>query len=125
MAKRGVNRRLPGEEPDFPALMHRPYAMPLSEFNLADIDVAALRRKLELSQKRFAHRFGFPVATLRHWEQGTRKPRGCALALLHVIAYQPSVATRAILRAKRLGKGLVPPGSAHDFAHDLPPDDSS
>src|SRR5688572_7135514 len=56
-------------------------------------------KRLGLSQARFAHRFGFPVATLRHWEQGNRRPRGCALALLHVIDYHPAVATRAVLRA--------------------------
>jgi putative transcriptional regulator len=100
MAKRGVGRRAPGEEPYFPALMKRQYGVPLSKPRLIDIDVAAIRNRLGLSQDRFAQRFGFPVATLRHWEQGIRRPRGCALALLHVIAYNPGVATRAILRAK-------------------------
>src|SRR5260221_13942201 len=100
MAKRGAERRSPGEEPYFPALMKRPYPAPLAEFTLVDVDVTAIRNRLGLSQTRFAHRFGFPVATLRHWEQGNRRPRGCALALLHVIAYNPGVATRAILSAK-------------------------
>ena len=81
--------------------MHRAYGTGLSKFELADIDVVALRRRLELSQTRFAHRFGFPVSTLRKWERGVRRPQGCALALLHVISYHPAVATRAILRAKR------------------------
>ena len=102
MAKRGPYRRSPGEEPYFPAPTGRLYRAPLADFNLADVDVAAIRRQLDLSQARFAHRFGFPVSTLRHWEQGVRRPRGCALALLHVIAYNPAVATRAILKAKRL-----------------------
>src|SRR6187402_2133109 len=100
MAKRGAARRLPGEEPYFPALMKRPYRAPLRKARLVDVDVAAIRKRLGLSQPTFAHRFGFPVATLRHWEQGARSPRGCALALLHVIAYNPGVATRAILGAK-------------------------
>jgi hypothetical protein len=101
MGKRGWDRRLPGEEPYFPALMRRAYPVQFKPARLVDIDVAALRKRLELSQPEFAHRFGFPVATLRHWEQGVRRPQGCALALLHVIAFNPSVATRAILRAKR------------------------
>ena len=101
MAKRGAFRRLPGEEPEFPALMRRAYrARPVDKM-LPEVDVAAIRKRLGLSQVRFAHRFGFSVGTLRHWEQGKRKPTGCALALLHVIAYQPAVATRAILRAKQ------------------------
>ena len=102
MGKRGAARRLPGEEPDFPVLrIPRRYRAPLKLRRLPEVDVAAVRRKLGLSQARFAHRFGFPVATLRHWEQGNRKPRGCALALLHVIDFHPAVATRAILKAKR------------------------
>ena len=100
MAKRGAQRLFPGDEPYFPALMKRPYRALLTKFTLVDVDVAAIRKRLGLSQAEFAHRFGFPVATLRHWEQGNRRPRGCALALLHVIAYNPGVATRAILRAK-------------------------
>ena len=100
MAKRGAARRAPGEEPYFPAPAGRLYRAPLADFDLADVDVAASRKCLGLSQPRFAHRFGFPVATLRHWEQGNRRPRGCALALLHVIAYNPGVATRGILKAK-------------------------
>ena len=100
MAKRGAARRRPGDEPDFPTLMTRPYRAPFAHRRLADIDVVATRRKLGLSQASFAHRFAFPVATLRHWEQGNRKPRGCALALLHVIDYHPAVAARALLRAR-------------------------
>jgi DNA-binding transcriptional regulator YiaG len=40
------------------------------------------------------------VATLRQWEQRTRRPSGAALALLHIIAYHPAVATRAVIRAR-------------------------
>jgi DNA-binding transcriptional regulator YiaG len=103
MAKRGAFRRRPGELPDFPeeSWNTRRCGVPLPPLRLADIDVVALRRKLGLSQARFAHRFGFPVATLRHWEQGKRRPRGCALALLHVIDYHRAVATRAILKARQ------------------------
>jgi putative transcriptional regulator len=85
---------------EYQATGKRPYASPLTKRELAEVDVAAIRKRLNLSQARFAHRFGFPVATLRHWEQGKRKPRGCALALLHVIAYNPAIAMRAILKAK-------------------------
>jgi len=104
MALRGAARRSPGEEPYFPATLRRAYRQPLRHARLPDLDVAAVRARLSLSQARFAHRFGFSVATLRHWEQGDRKPRGCALALLHVIAYHPAVATQAILKAKQQAK---------------------
>jgi DNA-binding transcriptional regulator YiaG len=106
MAKRGYLRRLPGDEPDFPALMSRRYRSSLARFQLVEIDVAAVRKRLHLSQPEFAHRFGFSVSTLRHWEQENRSPQGCALALLHVIARSPGIATQAILRAKIAGQTI-------------------
>jgi len=57
-----------------------------------------------MTQVEFARRFGIPVATLRNWEAGKRKPRGPALALLQVIAYQPAVAMRAMIRMRRAWK---------------------
>ena len=107
MGKRGAERRLPGEEPWLPALMKRSYRVGRSANRPVEVDVVAIRKRLGLSQEVFAHRFGFPVATLRHWEQGNRRPRGCALALLHVIDYNPGVATRAILRAKAAARPSV------------------
>jgi putative transcriptional regulator len=59
------------------------------------VDVAALRRRLGMTQTQFARRFGFPVATLRHWELGDRNPRGPARVLLTVIARNH----RAVLKA--------------------------
>ena len=44
-------------------------------------DVSALRQHMVMTQELFAARFGFSVATLRHWEVGDRT----ALALLNVI----------------------------------------
>jgi hypothetical protein len=43
------------------------------------INVRAIRERMNLTQRQFAGRFGFPVATLRHWERGNRKPAGTAL----------------------------------------------
>ncbi len=56
-------------------------------------DVAAIRIRMCMNQRTFARRFGFPLATLRHWEHEDRKPQGAALVLLHVIAENP----RAVL----------------------------
>src|SRR6187401_2127435 len=67
----------------------------------AELDCRALRKRLGLTQREFAHRFNFPVSTLRQWEQGTRRPSGAAVALLHVIAHHPAVATQAVMRARK------------------------
>jgi putative transcriptional regulator len=67
-------------------LEHRPHA----------VDVAELRRRLGLTQDQFAGRFGFSVATLRHWERGDRTPQGAALVLLNVIERNPGAVLEAI-----------------------------
>ena len=61
------------------------------------VDVSALRRHMGMTQEQFAARFGFSVATLRHWERGDRTPHGAALVLLNVIKRAPD-AVRAALR---------------------------
>lgn len=62
----------------------------------ADIDVAAIRKAVRLSQDKFAARFGIPTGTLRDWEQGRSKPDGAARVLLMVIAKEPEAVQRAL-----------------------------
>ena len=59
-------------------------------------DVGVLRRRLHLSQGAFATLFGLPLATVKDWEQGRRKPDAPARAYLRVIAQNPK-AVRAAL----------------------------
>ena len=61
------------------------------------VDVAALRQRVGMTQTQFAARFGFSVATLRHWERGDRKPHGPALVLLNVIDRDPKAVMRALV----------------------------
>jgi putative transcriptional regulator len=60
------------------------------------VDVAAVRGLLGLTQEQFAARFGFSVATLRHWERGDRRPRGASLVLLNLIEREPQAVMRAL-----------------------------
>jgi len=62
----------------------------------AHVDVAGIRRKLGMTQAEFAARFGFSVDTLRHWEQGKRRPEGAARAYLTVIARAPDAVQAAL-----------------------------
>jgi putative transcriptional regulator len=62
----------------------------------ADIDVQGIRKKLGLSQRSFAARFGIPPATLRDWEQHRRKPEGPARVLLMVIDKDPDAVSKAL-----------------------------
>jgi putative transcriptional regulator len=64
-----------------------------------DIDVKAIRAKLDMTQEEFAGRFGFSVNTLRHWEQGRRVPEGPTRAYLLVIDRNPKAVQRALKAA--------------------------
>ena len=63
------------------------------------VDVKALRRRLGLTQERFAARYGFKLATVRDWEQARRRPVGPARVLLSVIDQEPEAVERALTRA--------------------------
>jgi putative transcriptional regulator len=62
-------------------------------------DVAALRRRLRLSQGAFATLFGIPLATVKDWEQGRRTPDAPARAYLRVIAQNPKAVRNALKTA--------------------------
>ena len=47
--------------------------------------IARLRKKLKLSQAALARFINISVYTVQKWEQGTKKPSGPALKLLHII----------------------------------------
>lgn len=65
-------------------------------FKSETVDVSALRKNMGMTQKQFAARFGFSVATLRLWERGDRSPRGASLVLLNVIKRTPEAVISAL-----------------------------
>jgi DNA-binding transcriptional regulator YiaG len=71
------------------------------------LNVRVLRKSLNLTQRRFAGWFGFPVATLRHWERGNRRPSGTALVLLHVIHENPRLVMQAVRKARLRDPGSI------------------
>jgi putative transcriptional regulator len=60
------------------------------------VDVRAIRERLGLSQMQFAQKFGFPLATLRGWEQGRRAPALASRNYLLVIDKQPRAVEAAL-----------------------------
>ncbi len=56
-----------------------------------EVNVVAIRERLHLSQQEFADRYGFPIGTIRNWEQGRRTPEGAARLLLSLIESQPDI----------------------------------
>jgi len=63
------------------------------------VDVRGLRKRLHLSQGRFAENFGLSVDAVRHWESGRRQPEAAARALLIVIAADPEFVMRTLAKS--------------------------
>ncbi|MEO5332796.1 MAG: helix-turn-helix domain-containing protein [Magnetococcus sp. YQC-5] len=56
-----------------------------------ELDVKRIRNRVNLTQEEFAEKFGFPVSTIRNWEQGRRQPEGAARTLLKMISCKPDL----------------------------------
>lgn len=69
--------------------------------------IVALRKRLKLSRRKLADRFGLDVRALQEWEQGRRVPDRAARVLLTVIDHDPKSVVRA----------LAAPGSDTGEAH--------
>jgi putative transcriptional regulator len=64
-----------------------------------EVDVRQIRRRLGMSQREFALRFGFSVCTVRNWEQGRRYPHGSDRVFLTLIDREPETVTRILAAA--------------------------
>jgi putative transcriptional regulator len=71
-------------------------AKPARRYDVNPIDVGAIRKRLSLSQAKFADKFGLSVATVRDWEQGRRNPDNTARTLLKVIDQRPEAVIAAL-----------------------------
>jgi len=65
-----------------------------------ELDVRAIRTKLQLSQEDFASAFGFTVHQIRQWEQTRSRPLGAERAYLMIIDRDP----RRVLELLRAGR---------------------
>ena len=58
--------------------------------------IVALRKRLKLSRRKFAERFGLDARAVQDWEQGRRVPDRAARVLLTVIDRDPESVVRAL-----------------------------
>lgn len=65
-------------------------------FTYNAVDIRKLRKSVKVSQSNFARMIGVSVGTVQNWEQGRRKPRGPAMALLRVFEEDPKVVVGAL-----------------------------
>ena len=81
---------------DTPLLTMRELKQMAPAAPLPPVDVAALRKRLHLSQRLFAAKFRLSVGTVRDWEQGRSRPDGPAGVLLSIIEREPQAVMRAL-----------------------------
>jgi len=65
-------------------------------FQYEAIDIRKLRESVHVSQAQFAKMIGVSKDTLQNWEQGRRRPKGPAKALLRVFERNPKAVVRAL-----------------------------
>ena len=58
--------------------------------------ILSLRKRMKLSRRKFADRFGLDARALQDWEQGRRTPDRAARVLLTVIERDPEAIVRAL-----------------------------
>ena len=75
-----------------------------------EVNVKSIRKRIGLSQAKFANQFGFTVDAVRNWEQGRRQPEVSARALLMVIDREPDAVRRALAGRRRIPHNLTPTG---------------
>ncbi len=73
--------------------------LPTYEVVPEKVDVAALRKRMKMTQAQFAKMFGFSPRALQDWEQGRRQPERSARVLLTVIDRDPKAVLKALHEA--------------------------
>jgi putative transcriptional regulator len=66
-----------------------------------EINVRAIREKLNLTRQEFADRFGFSMRTVQHWEQGNRHPHGPSRILLLLLQREPATIEGILKHTKK------------------------
>lgn len=64
--------------------------------NPAAEHIVAIRKRMKLSRRKFADRFGLDTRAVQDWEQGRRVPDRSARVLLTVIDRDPEAVVRAL-----------------------------
>ncbi len=76
-------------------------AAPAFVFVPDEVDVAAIRKRKNMSQERFARTFGLAASAVRDWEQKRRAPDRTARVLLMVIDRNPEAVCASLDAAGR------------------------
>ncbi|MDM8551226.1 helix-turn-helix domain-containing protein [Desulfobacterales bacterium HSG2] len=63
----------------------------IQDIRMAKERIRAIRKRMNLSQTVFAKMLNVSPSSVRHWEQGNRRPRGSAVVLLELPEKSPHV----------------------------------
>jgi putative transcriptional regulator len=96
-SRTALGKRIAGAALEVAAHLRGEMTLPNYQVVVPDeIDVAALRARLNLSQAAFARTFGLDLSAVQAWEQQRRRPDRTARILLAVIAREPDAVMRAL-----------------------------
>ena len=62
----------------------------IPELSLSPAQIRSVRESLNVSQPVFAQLLNVSVASVRHWENGIRKPSGSTIVLLDLLKKKPT-----------------------------------
>ena len=63
---------------------------------LSPADIKAIRRKVQMSQAKFARAYNLSIDTIKGWEQGKRKPDVAAINYLRMIDAAPELVRKTM-----------------------------
>src|ERR1700760_3511626 len=92
----GSERAMPPVPPEADATIMAPSVQPGRPPQLDAGYARRIRSQTRLTQAEFAARIGVPIETVRNWEQGKRRPRGPAQALLKLLDEAPDMAFQVL-----------------------------
>jgi len=63
----------------------------IPKIEVTPFDIKALRKRLNVSQAVFARMLNVSLSSVRHWEQGNRRPTGATKVLLELLMKSPDL----------------------------------
>ena len=94
----GVGHKIETAREEVLAHVRGEVALPCQVMDAATTDrIVALRKRLKLSRRQFADRFGLDVRALQEWEQGRRVPDRAARVVLTLMDHDLDSIVRALV----------------------------
>lgn len=70
------------------------------------MDIKEIRKSLELSQNKFAHKFNIPLQNVKNWEQHVNKPKDYTVYMIQKILEQEKTIEELKIKANNLYENM-------------------